>query len=141
MSRRIAREMALQTLFQLDFAHEDQELALGAVCVERGIEPGTGNVAEKYARELVDGVIAQRQQIDDKIAAFAIDWRVDRMAGVDRNILRIAVYEMFFAHELIVPNIAIDEAIELAKAFGSDETPRFVNGILGNMARAQRAEA
>ncbi len=141
MSRRIAREMALQTLFQLDFAHEDHAAALAAVCLERGIEPGTGNVAEKYALELVGGVSAHQPQIDEKIAAYAIDWRVDRMAGVDRNILRIAVYEMFFAHELIVPNIAIDEAVELAKAFGTDETPRFVNGILGNMARAQRAEA
>lgn len=141
MSRRIAREMALQTLFQLDFADVERETALANVCVERGIEPGTGNTAEKYAIDLVNGVIANKTQIDERIEALAIDWRVDRMAGVDRNILRIAVYEMLYAKELIVPNIAIDEAVELAKIFGSDETPRFVNGILGNLARAQQAEA
>ena len=141
MSRRIAREMALQTLFQLDFADVDRESALATVCVERGIEPGTGSAAEKYALELIAGVTEQKTPIDAQIATYAIDWSVDRMAGVDRNILRIAVYEMLYAKELIVPNIAIDEAVELAKIFGSDETPRFINGILGNLARAQRAEA
>lgn len=142
MSRRIAREMALQTLFQLDFAGVDRASALATVCVERGIEPGTGNAAEQYAQNLVTGVLDKLAVIDEQIEKFAIDWRVGRMAGVDRNILRIAVYEMLYADELIVPNIAIDEAVELAKTFGSDDTPRFINGILGNLARAQQqAEA
>ena len=142
MSRRIAREMALQTLFQLDFAGVDSASALATVCVERGIEPGTGNAAEQYAQNLVTGVLDKLAVIDEQIEKFAIDWRVGRMAGVDRNILRIAVYEMLYADELIVPNIAIDEAVELAKTFGSDDTPRFINGILGNLARAQQqAEA
>ena len=142
MSRRIAREMALQTLFQLDFAGVDRASALATVCVERGIEPGTGNAAEQYAQNLVTGVLDKLAVIDEQIEKFAIDWRVGRMAGVDRNILRIAVYEMLYADELIVPNIAIDEAVELAKTFGSDDTPRFINGILGTLARAQQqAEA
>lgn len=142
MSRRIAREMALQTLFQLDFAGVDRASALATVCIERGIEPGTGNAAEQYAQNLVTGVLDKMALIDEQIEKFAIDWRVERMAGVDRNILRIAVYEMLYADEVIVPNIAIDEAVELAKTFGSDDTPRFINGILGNLARAQQqAEA
>lgn len=142
MSRRIAREMALQTLFQLDFAGVDRASALATVCIERGIEPGTGNAAEQYAQNLVTGVLDKMALIDEQIEKFAIDWRVERMAGVDRNILRIAVYEMLYADEVIVPNIAIDEAVELAKTFGSDDTPRFINGILGNLARSQQqAEA
>ena len=142
MSRRIAREMALQTLFQLAFAGVDRASALATVCIERGIEPGTGNAAEHYAQNLVGGVLDKLALIDEQIEKFAIDWRVERMAGVDRNILRIAVYEMLYADEIIVPNIAIDEAVELAKTFGSDDTPRFINGILGNLARAQQqAEA
>ena len=111
MSRRIAREMALQTLFQLDFAGVDRASALATVCVERGIEPGTGNAAEQYAQNLVTGVLDKLAVIDEQIEKFAIDWRVGRMAGVDRNILRIAVYEMFDVDETIRQQI-LDQITE-----------------------------
>lgn len=132
MSRRKAREVALQALFQLDFNKVAQTEAIDAVLGETTI---LSDGSRDYAKQLVAGTQEHLSEIDSVISANLREWKVDRMSGVDRNIARIAVYEMDFAEESLAPNIIINEAIELTKRFGSDESPRFINGILGAMVK------
>lgn len=132
MSRRKAREAALQALFQLDFNKMEQADALNAALSENDV---ISDGAREYAQRLVNGVQAHLAEIDQAIAAYSKEWKVARMSGVDRNVVRIAVYEMRFDAEALTPNIAINEAVELVKRFGSEESPRFVNGILGAMVK------
>lgn len=130
MSRRKAREVALQSLFQLDFNVMEESIAIDAVMEES--DRLSGN-AKAYAEKIVEGVRAHLAEIDVIITAHSTEWKVGRMPGVDRNITRMAVYELKFGDEMLTPNIIINEAVELAKIFGTDDSPRFVNGILGSM--------
>ncbi|MEG6585636.1 transcription antitermination factor NusB [Dendrosporobacter sp. 1207_IL3150] len=132
MSRRKAREMALQALFQLDYNQTDKNEALDAVFSER---EGITDNAKLYAQEIVEGTQRNLPQIDEIIANNSTEWKLGRMAGVDRNITRLAIYEMKFGREQLAPNIIINEAVELAKTFGSDESGRFINGILGSLVK------
>jgi N utilization substance protein B len=91
--------------------------------------------AKEYAECVLNGVMANLAEIDGKLSEYAVDWTVERMPATDRNILRIAVYEMLFAEEKIVPGVAINEAVEIAKKYGSEDAPRFINGVLGKMVR------
>lgn len=134
MIRRIARELILQSLFQIDFSEGAGENALNAAIEERADK--SAEKARAYAQAVLNGVLANNEAIDTKIGEFAIDWTLDRMPAVDRNILRIAVYEMFFAEDKLVPNVVINEAVEIAKIYGTDDTPRFINGVLGKMVRS-----
>lgn len=134
MIRRIARELVLQSLFQIDFAQVDSTAALDAAIEERADK--SAEKARAYALDVLNGVLTNNEAIDTKISEYAIDWTLERMPAVDRNILRVAVYEMFFAQEKLVPNVAINEAVEIAKIYGTDDTPRFINGVLGKMVRS-----
>lgn len=130
MSRRQAREAALQSLFQLDFNDGGADKAL-----ESSLQ--TVHIAapadRDYARELVSGARDNLEAIDAIIKGQLKDWKLERMSGIDRNIVRLAVFEMKFMADKLVPNIAINEAVELAKKYGTDDSARFVNGILGSM--------
>lgn len=126
-TRRQAREMALQMLYQSDVGGAEGEQVLA------GFRPteysADAERAFSYARSLVEGTLSHRQEIDDLIRQQAEHWRLERMPPVDRNILRMAVYE--FLYQTDVPKLVIlDEAIELAKEFGSEQSGRFVNGLL-----------
>lgn len=133
MSRRTAREMALQTLFQMDYnANVAPESALTMVIEE------IGDVAEKdreYAAMLVEGARNSLADIDVIIANSAYEWKVDRMPGVDRNIVRLAIFEMKFGPGALPPGVVINEAVELAKQYGTEDSARFVNGILGALVK------
>lgn len=132
MSRRQAREMALQTLYQLEFNPTEPEQAL-AVAVE---EAGEVNSRTKsYAGGLVAGTVANLGAIDEIIGKVSAEWKLERMASVDRNIARMAIFEMRFGDEKISPGVVINEAVELAKLYGTEESGRFVNGILGSLVR------
>ena len=133
MIRRIAREIVLQSLFQIDFSRCDAAGALEASLAEH--EEKDAAKAKAYAEKTLSGVLEHQEEVDAKISQYAIDWTVERMSATDRNILRIAVYEMMFAEEKIVPGVAINEAVEIAKRYGTEESPRFINGILGKMVR------
>ncbi|MBP2016686.1 N utilization substance protein B [Symbiobacterium terraclitae] len=144
MSRRKARELALQALFQMDMAGTDPETAV-AQALTRDVEPDwspgrlDGDDAE-FARRLAQGAWAAREESDRLIARYAKDWSVERMAGVDRAILRMAVYEI--AHLPEVPDsVAVAEAVELAKAFSTADSSRFINGILGSVIRGMKGAA
>jgi len=132
MSRRKSREMALQTLFQLDYNTADKNEALQAVLNENN-NPGENTRA--YTEYLVTGTKEHLDEIDVIISDVSSEWKIDRMAGIDRNIARMAIYEMNFGDEEISPNVVINEAVELAKIFGTEESSRFVNGILGALVK------
>ena len=127
--RRKARECALQVLF----AQERGPMAAGALeAFWDDAAPPAG--ARDYAEQLVDLVTSHRAEIDGAIARAAENWTLERMSRVDRNLLRVAVAELMYVEDVPV-RVALDEAIEIAKRFGGDDSGRFVNGILDRIAR------
>ncbi len=130
-ARRQARELALQILFPTEFDAQISVRSLLEV-FEQTVEPEV----TAYADLLVQGVLGNKAAIDSKIQASSAHWKMDRMATIDRNILRIAVYEMKFATETIKENIAINEAVEIAKKYGTTESSSFVNGLLDQVSKA-----
>jgi N utilization substance protein B len=127
-----ARERALQALYQIDVAASDLDEALSRFW--KSFEPVEREVRE-MADELVRGVAERRREIDDAIEAVSVNWRLDRMAKVDRNVLRLAVFELEFRPDVPV-KVAINEAIELGKKYGSESSGAFVNGVLDKIASA-----
>ena len=132
-ARRRARAIALQALYELDFTEHSSEHALGGRLKEHPLPES----ATLFAFHLVEGVTDHTTQLDRVVGELAPEWPVDQIAVVDRNILRIAVYELLFDSDT-PPKVAINEAVELAKMFGSDSSPRFVNGVLGSLATRGR---
>lgn len=126
--RRKARMLALQALYEVDSVGHDVEdvvtrlLAEGRMSVENSA----------FARELVSGVIQNKEKIDLNIQSFAPAWPIEQIPVVDRNILRLAIFEILLDNKVPV-KVAINEAVELAKAFGSDNSAKFVNGVLGSV--------
>lgn len=129
MKRRLAREMVLKVLFQLDIGNIDLDVAL-----ENVLEEEESCQVKDFVRTLVKGTVENLPKIDQVINQFAREWTVDRMAGVDRNLLRLAVYEVLFLDD-IPSAVSINEAVELAKIYGTEESSKFINGILGNVVR------
>jgi N utilization substance protein B len=126
--RRRARIVALQALYEAEFATNSPELI-----VERTLQDKNLNgPASEFAVSLVKGVVQHRQQIDDVIVQFAPAFPVNQMAAMDRNILRLALFEVLI-DKSAPAKVAINEAVELAKAFGSDTSSKFVNGVLGSV--------
>ena len=130
-----ARERALQALYQIDVAAEGIDDALSRFW--KSFEPVEREVMA-LAEELVRGVAAHRRAIDETIEAVSTNWRLDRMAKVDRNVLRLAVFELL---ETDVPvKVVLNEAIELGKKYGSESSGAFVNGVLDKVAAGLPAE-
>ncbi len=140
-SRRRSREAALQVLYAVDLADRpERERASPQEMFENAaahFELPEG--AQAFAKELVIGVCENRDALDARIAAHAHNWRVSRMAAVDRNVLRLAVYEMLGRQTPAA--VLIDEAIELARRYGGEASPAFVNGILDAVAREIESSA
>jgi N utilization substance protein B len=132
--RRRARVVALQALYELDATSHDQETVL-----ERRLEDdGTPPHAASYATRLVHGVRANQSAIDEQIVRAAPAWPLEQMSRVDKCVLRLAIYEMLFETDFPA-RVAINEAVELAKLFGHETAPKFVNGVLGSIERGRRA--
>jgi len=127
--RRKGRELALQALYQLDLCGDEPGSAVRTFW-EHCEAP---NDARAFGEDLVDGVLEERARIDELIAASSDNWRLGRLSHVDRNILRVATYELLCRRD-VPASVAIDEAIEIAKRFGTDESPTFVNGVLDQIA-------
>jgi N utilization substance protein B len=136
--RHRSREAALQALYAADIAGEPDlmgaQASLDALAEHFELAAG----AKAFAKELALGVAGHRDEIDRRIGEVAHRWRLDRMAAVDRNVLRLATYEIVFAGT--PREVAIDEAVELARRFGDEASPRFVNGVLDALARAAAGE-
>jgi N utilization substance protein B len=128
MRRSRAREVALQLLFQ-----RDHNPGVDRAAVERFVRDRLRDPAlEPFALGLYDGVAAHLGEIDQKLGEAAENWRLPRMATVDRNVLRLGAYEVLFTPDT-PPSAAIDEAIELARRYGAAESPAFVNGVLDRL--------
>jgi transcription antitermination protein NusB len=137
--RQLARQLAVQVLFEVDVVgHKpgdvvDARLA-NPMATDAGDDPAVlvGDDASRYLRWLVSGVVTHRAELDGMIGRYAPEWPVDQLAVIDRNILRLALFEIGCKDADTPPKVVINEAVELAKRFGSDNTPRFVNGVLGS---------
>lgn len=130
VERRKARAAVLAALFQWDLVNQQPDEALMAAAEFHELRPP----ALEFARRLLNGVIENREELDRWMSELAVDWKLERMAVIDRNILRIGAYELLYAEDLPV-SVAINEAVELAKTYSTDDAPRFINGILGELAR------
>ena len=131
------KRFRLKFTFWLDVEKDDEydlaEHPAGEVLQRRLLDNPMENAGVEFASQLVTGVIAYLEEIDKLIARYAPEWPLDQMAVIDRNILRIAIYEFLISGETPV-KVAINEAVELAKTYASDSAPRFINGVLGSLA-------
>lgn len=126
--RRRARIAALQALYEADTSHHGALTSLDRLATDEELT----DAQRSFARELVEGVIAQREEIDSIIAQAAPQWPVAQLSAIDRNILRLAIREFVMNNGAPI-RAAINEAVELAKIYGSDNSAKFVNGVLGSV--------
>ena len=136
-NRHLGRIVALQTLYELEFRKESADDSADVKeILSRNLERYETAIDDtSFVETLVTGVLEQQKALDDNIQPIAPDWPIDQIARIDRNILRIGVYELLHQAEVVPPKVAINEAVELAKAFGSDNSSKFVNGVLGTAYR------
>jgi N utilization substance protein B len=127
-----ARSIALQALYEIDIARHPPDQVVEERLADNELD---GKLAE-FTRQIVFGVLPLVNRLDSYIAQHAPEWPLDQVAIIDRNILRIALWEIALSDQTPI-KVAINEAVELAKMFGSDSTPRFVNGVLGSLAERQ----
>ncbi|MGB4778004.1 transcription antitermination factor NusB [Microbacterium sp.] len=132
-ARSKARKRALDILFQADVRGDELPVTLAAEAKRAASEPAR-EASWLYAREIVDGVVDNRDEIDEQIVTNARDWKLERMPAVDRAILRLATWELLFNDE-VPAAVAIDEAVELAKEYSTDDSGAFVHGVLARIAR------
>jgi len=133
-TRHLIRTVILQTLYEWDFYKQEKDIT---TILERNLEEFAPGIDEPdFAWRILKGVAEHLTEIDNILTKAAPDWPVDKIAVIDRNILRIGLYELLFAdHNEVPPRVAINEAIELAKNYGGPNTSRFVNGVLGTIYR------
>ena len=124
-----ARALALQVLYEVDIANH----VPGEVFQARLEETPLADELAEFARQIIFGILPLAHELDQLIARYAPEWPLDQIAAIDRNILRMALWEFGVFHETPI-KVAINEAVELAKQYGSDSAPRFVNGVLGSLA-------
>lgn len=128
MSRPFARDLAFKILFQTDVGRNPWQEVLPRTIQEAGLPEKSQNFLE----DLVKGTIKNLKEIDQEIIKYSKEWTLERMANTDRNILRMAIYELKFVDD-VPPGVTINEAVELAKKYGDEDSGKFVNGILGQI--------
>jgi len=134
-SRHLARSIVLQSLYEWDF-NKNKNLDLEKILEKNIKEFGPGLEEVDFMKKLTKGVFKQQQKIDSIIEKSAPEWPLDQITIVDRNVLRIGIYELIFGDKKEVPpKVAINEAIELAKSYGGESSGRFINGVLGTIYR------
>jgi N utilization substance protein B len=135
-SRHIARSIVLQSLYEIDFNKDKKEINIDEALKRNAEEFGPGVNEEAFINDLAHGVLKHQAQIDEIIIKSAPEWPLAQITIVDRNVLRIGIYELLFGDkQQVPPKVAINEAIELAKGYGGESSGRFVNGVLGTIFR------
>ncbi len=136
-NRHLGRIVALQTLYEYEFRVEAEDSSADVKeILSRNLERYETAIDDtKFVETIVNGVLKEQKDIDGKIQPIAPDWPIEQIARIDRNILRLGVYELLHQAAVMPPKVAINEAVELAKAFGSDNSSKFVNGVLGTAYR------
>ena len=136
-NRHLGRIVALQTLYEYEFRVQSED---PHVDIEEILSRNLGRYESAiddtaFVKELVDGVVAAQVDLDAKIQPIAPEWPIEQIARIDRAVLRLGLYELLFRKDVVPPKVAINEAVELAKAFGSDNSSKFINGVLGTAYR------
>jgi len=136
-NRHLGRIVALQTLYEFEFRVQSRDTTVDVDNIlARNLDRYKTTIDDKeFVGSLVHGVLNERDGLDAKLQPIAPDWPIDQIAKIDCNILRIGLYELLFQADTIPPKVAINEAVELAKAFGSDNSSKFINGVLGTAYR------
>lgn len=136
-NRHLGRILALQSLYELDFRADFPESnPIADEVIGRNLSRYENTVEDKeFVRTLVHGVVEKAKSLDEQLQPIAPDWPIDQIARIDKCILRIALFELLDMADRVPPKVAINEAVELAKAFGSDNSSKFVNGVLGTAYR------
>lgn len=136
-NRHLGRIVALQSLYEYEFRTQSEDVSVNIdEILGRNLERYEEMIDDKqFVTDLVHGIIEKQGELDDKIRPLAPDWPLEQVARVDRAILRMGLYELLFLSAIVPPKVAINEAVELAKAFGSDNSSKFVNGVLGTAYR------
>ena len=134
-SRRAARELAINVLYQIDVAHLPPQEALETAIENIELDGASSD----FSRALVDGVIVHLAKIDEVLKRLSVGWELQRQPAVDRNILRMAIFEILFL-DYIPASVSINEAVDLAKKYSTAESGRFVNGVLGALVRELNTE-
>lgn len=132
-SRRKARELSIQILYQMEMRESEPRPVLGLFWKTED----AGEEVRQFTTELVEGVYRNRSEIDQLIEKHSLHWRLSRMAAVDRNILRLGAYELLYLHD-IPTSVILNEAIEIGKKFGTEDSGAFINGILDHVAKEVR---
>lgn len=136
-NRHLGRIVALQSLYEYEFRVQSGDTSLDVnEIVTRNLSRYEEMIDDKqFIVDLVDGVLKHQEELDGKIQPIAPDWPIEQIARIDRTILRMGLFELLFLQEIVPAKVAINEAVELAKAFGSDNSSKFVNGVLGTAYR------
>lgn len=136
-NRHLGRIVALQSLYEFEFRTQSEDVTADInEILGRNLQRYESAIDDKsFVSSLVDGVLAQQEELDAKIQPIAPDWPIEQIARIDRSILRLGLYELLFSAAQVPPKVVINEAVELAKAFGSDNSSKFVNGVLGTAYR------
>lgn len=142
-NRHLGRIVALQTLYEYEFrVQSDDKSAVIDDILKRNLERYESEIDDTdFVTSLVHGVNEHQKDLDDHIRPLAPEWPLEQIARIDRNILRLGLYELIYRGEHVPPKVAINEAVELAKAFGSDNSSKFINGVLGTAFRTLVEEA
>ncbi len=135
-NRHLGRIVALQTLYEYEFRSTDEEKINSTELIERNLERYKDEIGDiDFIHRITNGVIEHTQELDSKLQPIAPDWPLEQVARIDRNILRIGLYELLYCADDVPARVAINEAVELAKSFGSDNSSKFINGVLGTAYR------
>ncbi|MEO8691598.1 MAG: transcription antitermination factor NusB [Candidatus Saccharimonas sp.] len=141
-NRHLGRIVALQTLYEYEFRQQSNDVTLDVdEVLNRNLSRYESAIDDvSFVKELVDGVLAHITELDDTLRPIAPEWPLEQIARIDRSVLRLGLYELTYRAETVPPKVAINEAVELAKAFGSDNSSKFINGVLGTAYRGITGE-
>lgn len=136
-NRHLGRIVALQSLYEFEFRTQSEDTTVNLdEILGRNLERYSEEIDDtSFVKELAKGVIDNQEALDNHIRPLAPEWPIEQIARVDRNILRLGLYELLYRAQQVPPKVAINEAVELAKAFGSDNSSKFINGVLGTAYR------
>lgn len=137
-NRHLGRIVALQTLYEYEFRTEVGETAIDyKTILDRNLAEYRSSISDvEFIDRLVSGVLAKTAELDEQLRPLAPEWPIEQISRIDRAVLRIGLYELLHSADSVPPKVAINEAVELAKAFGSDNSGKFVNGVLGTAFRS-----
>ena len=132
-NRHLGRIVVLQTLYEYEFRSqsEDKNVDLADI-IARNMERYEDTIGDKqFVQDLLNGIVERQVELDTKLQPMAPEWPISQISRIDRNVLRMGLFELLYMQETVPPKVAINEAVELAKAFGSDNSSKFINGVLG----------